>query len=240
MKREEIFCNLFGFSKNTYYLWKREKKPVIELIDKYFDNHELEWFLEHKELVRLDTLNEFVPITHRLEALEILTNFKPIEQDEAIKGSVTIFADLLNYLSNYENKYNEHIENLTYYYIADNTFAKKIDKANFIRENNIDINLIIYFSMPLKYDLIEFVSTITTQCNKGDVFDYVTEFIAPLLDMKYNNSLSYYYDDYGEFISKQYDIEYLEFYDTENSFIKKMIIESIDSYINQIKGKNNE
>jgi hypothetical protein len=236
---KKILCQLFEFTEKTLYNWKKENRPIIKLIEKYFNDYELEWFLEHKEIVRLDILNKFIPITDRFEALEIVTNFKPIEQDEAIQGSITIFADLINYLHNYENKYNEHIENLIYYYISDNTFAKKIDKADFIRENNIDLNLIIYFSIDLKYDLIEFISTITNQCNKRDIFDYIVGFIAPLIDMKYNNSLNYYYDDFGEFISKKYKIEYIEFYDIENKFTKKMITDNINDYINKIKEKNN-
>lgn len=46
MKEEEIYTQLFQFSRPTYFKWKREKVPIMELIAKYFDKEDLTEFLE--------------------------------------------------------------------------------------------------------------------------------------------------------------------------------------------------
>lgn len=37
---------LFDFANSTVYKWKKEKRPILELIDKYFIDEEIEEFLE--------------------------------------------------------------------------------------------------------------------------------------------------------------------------------------------------
>jgi len=59
MKTEDIFCQLFGFSKNTYYSWKREKKPIIELLNKYFTKDELLEYLETDKISNMKLLEDF-------------------------------------------------------------------------------------------------------------------------------------------------------------------------------------
>ena len=46
MVNEKNILQLMCYSRNTYYVWKREKRPIIELIDKYFTNYEIEEFLK--------------------------------------------------------------------------------------------------------------------------------------------------------------------------------------------------
>ncbi len=38
--------SLFGFASPTYYRWKKEKRPIVELIEKSFSEKELQLFLE--------------------------------------------------------------------------------------------------------------------------------------------------------------------------------------------------
>jgi hypothetical protein len=52
---EEIFMDLFGFSRPTYYKWKRENIKVIQLLEKYFSKDELEEFLEAGSIRKLET-----------------------------------------------------------------------------------------------------------------------------------------------------------------------------------------
>ena len=54
MKKDEIYMQLFSFSRPTYYKWKREKIPAIELIQNYFNDEELLEFLEHGKVRRLE------------------------------------------------------------------------------------------------------------------------------------------------------------------------------------------
>ena len=59
MKTEDIFCQLFGFSKNTYYSWKREKKPIIELLNKYFTKDELLEYIETDKISNMQLIEDF-------------------------------------------------------------------------------------------------------------------------------------------------------------------------------------
>jgi len=59
MKKEDIFCKLFGFSKNTYYLWKRENKPVIQLINMYLKDEDLIEFIENKKIEKFTLIKNF-------------------------------------------------------------------------------------------------------------------------------------------------------------------------------------
>lgn len=54
MKTEDIYMELFGFSRPTYYKWKREKVKVIQLLEKYFTSEDLEEFLETGSIRRFE------------------------------------------------------------------------------------------------------------------------------------------------------------------------------------------
>lgn len=46
---------MFGWgSANTYYNWKKEKRPVISLLEKYFTKEDLEEFLEYGTIERYE------------------------------------------------------------------------------------------------------------------------------------------------------------------------------------------
>lgn len=48
MKREDIFMKIFGFSRPTYYKWKREGSLAIKLIENNFTDEELIAFIENQ------------------------------------------------------------------------------------------------------------------------------------------------------------------------------------------------
>ena len=52
MKVEDIYMELFGFSRPTYYKWKRENVKVIQLLEKYFSKSDLEEYLETGRIKR--------------------------------------------------------------------------------------------------------------------------------------------------------------------------------------------
>ena len=55
MKLEEIYMELFEFSRPTYYKWKRENIKVIKLLEKYFSKEDLEEFLKTETIRKLET-----------------------------------------------------------------------------------------------------------------------------------------------------------------------------------------
>ena len=54
MKKEEAFLELFKFTRNTFYVWKRENRPIIKLIEKYFSNDNIKEFLETEKIKKFE------------------------------------------------------------------------------------------------------------------------------------------------------------------------------------------
>lgn len=58
MKKDELYSLLFGFSIPTYYNWKREKRPIINLLNRYFADKDLHDFLENDCVDNLKLFNK--------------------------------------------------------------------------------------------------------------------------------------------------------------------------------------
>lgn len=51
---QEEYCRLLDVSRNTYYVHKRENRPIVALLEKYFASEELEEFLETGKISKLE------------------------------------------------------------------------------------------------------------------------------------------------------------------------------------------
>lgn len=51
---QEEYCRLLDVSRNTYYAHKRENRPIIALLEKYFSKKDLEEFLETGKISKLE------------------------------------------------------------------------------------------------------------------------------------------------------------------------------------------
>lgn len=63
---------LFDFNSSTYYRWKKEHRPIITLLEKYFTKEDLEEFLESgkiKKLEKTDFLKQHVIEKNRIKYL---------------------------------------------------------------------------------------------------------------------------------------------------------------------------
>lgn len=49
-----IMSQLFDFNSSTYYRWKKEKRPIINLLEKYFLKSDLEEFLETGRILKFE------------------------------------------------------------------------------------------------------------------------------------------------------------------------------------------
>ena len=58
ISKNDIYSKIFGFNPSTYYRWKEDKRPIIDLIDKYFSINELNEFLNKKEISRFELHEE--------------------------------------------------------------------------------------------------------------------------------------------------------------------------------------
>lgn len=56
MTFKETMAKLFSTSEGTYYKWKRENRPIINLLEKYFTKEDIEEFLEFNSIEKFETL----------------------------------------------------------------------------------------------------------------------------------------------------------------------------------------
>lgn len=59
MTFKETMATLFSTAEGTYYKWKKEERPIIKLLDKYFSKEELEEFLSTGKINKLENLNSY-------------------------------------------------------------------------------------------------------------------------------------------------------------------------------------
>jgi len=55
----QLLEKLFDFSRPTWNKWKKEERPIVHLIEKYFTNEDLHEFLETKKVSKMETLNHY-------------------------------------------------------------------------------------------------------------------------------------------------------------------------------------
>lgn len=63
---EEEYCRLLSVSRNTYYVHKREKRPIIAFLEKYFTDLDLQDFLEFGKIEKMELTNYYYNQFQRL------------------------------------------------------------------------------------------------------------------------------------------------------------------------------
>ena len=58
MTHKEVMAKLFDFNATTYYAWKKQNRPIINLIDKYFTKEDLQEFIEKGSITSLDSFHQ--------------------------------------------------------------------------------------------------------------------------------------------------------------------------------------
>lgn len=96
----ELYIEFFQISVNTFYLWKKQKRPVIDFFLKYSNDKDIKEFLETKKIKSLEKNKQYKFISlHYLNIfrtnLEEFANPK-IQIDD--KHPLFIFFHFLNYI----------------------------------------------------------------------------------------------------------------------------------------------
>lgn len=74
MRRIElIMSDLFKYSPQTYFNHKKEKRPILELLEKYFTKRDIEEFLETGKISKLEELEDLKIINNLI--IDIYNNF---------------------------------------------------------------------------------------------------------------------------------------------------------------------
>lgn len=101
--KESIYMNLFGWgSANTYYNWKKEKRPIINLLEKYFTKEELQEFFEYGEIEKFEFLSAQPYLYKESEFISILAALEVV-------GGDCNHIDYLAYALSYDN-YEKYLE----------------------------------------------------------------------------------------------------------------------------------
>lgn len=89
MTFEKIVLKLMCFSRNTFYVWKREKRPIIKLLNKYFTDIELEEFVLTGKINKQELVKDL-----SIEDLESISSLK----QELIKKEIELHKQRLEEL----------------------------------------------------------------------------------------------------------------------------------------------
>lgn len=129
MKAErDIYMELFNISINTYYLWKKQGRPIISLLEKYFTKEDLEEFLVSGKIAKLDYVDSYLNnlndkcnnVYQKIENMKIKYKTSGIDyESHSMFSSKNLYV---YYLFSFLRKYKEEIK----------SFQVENFKANFI------------------------------------------------------------------------------------------------------------
>jgi len=109
---------LLGVSKNSYWNYKKQERPIISFLEKYFSKEEIEEFLETGSMQKLEKKNESLEriylherlfVDHALysvkEKLQKLLDGNFIDRTIYTKGAKGIFVDVLEQIDPKDESY---------------------------------------------------------------------------------------------------------------------------------------
>lgn len=73
MKYDEIITKLMCYTRNTYFVWKREKRPIITLLEKYYTKEELQEFLDTGKVSKYEKIEELLEIEKKYKNILEIT-----------------------------------------------------------------------------------------------------------------------------------------------------------------------
>ncbi len=75
IKSAEIYSKILEVSENSYYRWKSKDHTVLmNLLEKYFSENDLQEFLETGKIQNQERLNELIEIEKKYNQIVKITN----------------------------------------------------------------------------------------------------------------------------------------------------------------------
>lgn len=95
---------LFQFSRQSWNNWKKEKRPIITLLEKYFTKEDLEEFLETGKISNFEILEEFKALLQgsKFDYLSFLTNY--LKHSNEFDFFTDFYYRFLVYISDLRNQ----------------------------------------------------------------------------------------------------------------------------------------
>lgn len=119
MTIDAVLSQLFEYSKPTYFRWKKEQRPIISLIDKYFTKEDLEEFLQSGKIKRFEDFNKYSSIIQSLS--NTINNFDYYQKNILYAMCEQFLQDNNNNISSYNFKR----------YFTVNGFSDLIDQVSY-------------------------------------------------------------------------------------------------------------
>jgi len=105
MKYDEVISSVLSCSVSGFYKWKKQNRPIIKLLEKYFTKEELEEFLQTEKIDKLENINLFFEKREYLKKkyLQYFEKWSISTWDE--QGSLPLWFGLLWYLKKSHNNH---------------------------------------------------------------------------------------------------------------------------------------
>ncbi|MFW2578778.1 hypothetical protein [Aliarcobacter butzleri] len=182
MVGEKNVLKLMCYSRNTYYVWKREKRPIIELIDKYFQDNEITEFLETGRISRLEDNKDQELLNN--EASKIYNHFISVLYSKD-KSLLRLFLVVINNA----NETSANL-NLNFIDLVLEAEGNKKDKINLLKEfSKISQSSNILFFYSIKFMIQnKFENILYTFGEKGKItkdLSFIVNYIQFFLEIFY-------------------------------------------------------
>ena len=103
---KENIKKILDISDKTYYNWKNQNRPIIELLHKYFTDSEIEEFLQTGEIINFEATNYIKNNFMKINKNKYIQNFKSIDSSLRSIHQEHIKDFYFYFLSNLKNKKN--------------------------------------------------------------------------------------------------------------------------------------
>jgi hypothetical protein len=105
----ELYMEFFQISVNTFYLWKKQKRPVIEFFSKYSTDDEIKEFIKTGKINRIEKLNSLFNETILKYLLVYIDSFTKNSRYISLSMAYNIFIDFyFQFLCELKNNVNLH------------------------------------------------------------------------------------------------------------------------------------
>lgn len=125
---------LFDFANSTVYKWKKEKRLILDLIDKYFTDEDIEEFLKTGKISKLEEISDLEALNS--EAVNIYSHFVL----NLNRNSLILFLTVINVANTEKQNINSNFIELIF-----DADAKKEDKIILINEFQKVKNSTLFF-----------------------------------------------------------------------------------------------
>lgn len=144
----ENISKLFDFANSTVYKWKKEKRLILDLFDKYFTDEDIEEFLNTGRIERFEITQNNNYIIHKSVRLYKMVNLKLTPQAKKV------FYEELKKINSYKI---EDISNIIFYSIKDEDLDSKQNYINGVSKISIRLDLFKLFEKIDDFELEYFI-----------------------------------------------------------------------------------